>query len=163
LAAAVATVETVEPLLPPKTVGIDWPNDVMVQGRKLAGILVEVLSNRHHIVGIGLNTNNSLVEAPPELRPTATTLLDLTGTVHDQTTMLVDLLNHLESNLAQLAIEPEQVGRRADALCSQRGKMLTLHSGGQSLAGRCVGIAPDGAFLLETAAGRQAFYSGVLK
>ncbi len=55
LAAAVATVETVAPLLSSHAVGIRWPNDVIAAGRKLGGILVEVLPNHYHIVGIGLN------------------------------------------------------------------------------------------------------------
>lgn len=64
LAAAVAIVETVTPLLRPRPVGIHWPNDVWAGGRKLAGVLVEVLPDRRHVIGIGLNTNNSSVDAP---------------------------------------------------------------------------------------------------
>ena len=75
-------------------VGIHWPNDVHVrisqpQGeaddRKLAGILVEVLPDRRHVIGIGLNVNNTLADAPAELRDTAATLRDLSGREHDRT------------------------------------------------------------------------------
>jgi BirA family biotin operon repressor/biotin-[acetyl-CoA-carboxylase] ligase len=163
LAAAVAVVETVEPLIASHQPGIRWPNDVVAAGRKLAGVLVEVLPDQRWIVGIGVNTNNSPAEAPPELRPVAATLLELTGVTHDQTTILVTLLQNLEEKLAQLASEPERIGARADELCLQRGKLLTLHPGDRSVTGRCAGIAPDGALLLETPSGRQAFYSGMLK
>ena len=44
LAAGVAVVEAMAPLLPGHEIGIHWPNDVMVEGRKLAGILIEVLA-----------------------------------------------------------------------------------------------------------------------
>lgn len=163
LAAAVALVETVAPLVGRRPVGIDWPNDVLAAGRKLAGVLVEVLPDRRHVLGIGLNTNNSLAEAPPELRQTATTLLELTGVPHDQTTILVTLLQRLEGALGQLASEPERIGARADALCLQHGKTVRLQPGDRPIVGRCAGIAPDGALLLDTPDGRQAFYSGMLK
>ncbi len=163
LAAAVAVAETVAPLLPAHRVGIRWPNDVIAAGGKLAGVLVEVLPDGRHVVGIGLNTNSSLSQAPPELRPTATTLLELTGTTHDQTAILVALLGHLEEKLQQLASEPGRVAARADALCLQRGESLVLHSAGRAVTGRCAGIAPDGALLLDTPEGRQAFYGGMLK
>ena len=67
LAAGIATVEAVKPLLPLHTVGIHWPNDVFVAGRKLAGILIEAPSPGIRVIGIGINTNTSLSEAPPDL------------------------------------------------------------------------------------------------
>ena len=54
LAAAITVVETVRPLLSALTIGIHWPNDVFVDGRKLAGVLVEVPSDRLYVVGIGI-------------------------------------------------------------------------------------------------------------
>jgi BirA family biotin operon repressor/biotin-[acetyl-CoA-carboxylase] ligase len=162
LATGVAVAETVSPLLPGHEVGIHWPNDVMAAGRKLAGILVETLSGGLCVVGIGLNTNNRLDEAPAEVRDTATTLLDLTGIRHDRTAVLIDLLNHLAAALALLADDPAEVAGRADALCLQRGRTLSIESGGGRVTGCCAGIAPDGALLLDTPAGRQAIYSGVV-
>lgn len=168
LAAAVAVVQTVAPLVPQQTVGIGWPNDVLVAGGKLAGILVEVLSDGRPVVGIGVNTNNSLAEAPlglknTGLKNTATTLWELTGRQHDQTALLVRLLNHLENAFGQLASEPDRIAARADELCVQHGKTLRLQLGEKSICGRCAGIAPDGALLLETSEGRQAYYSGILQ
>jgi len=163
LAAAVAVVEAVAPLVGSHAVGIHWPNDVMAAGRKLAGVLVEVLPDGRHVVGIGVNVNNRLAEAPPEVRRVATTLRELTGVAHDRTAILVAVLQHLEAGLGQLASEPGRIGTSADALCRQRGRLLTLDRGGESVTGRCAGIAPDGALLLVTRDGRQAFYWGMLK
>jgi BirA family biotin operon repressor/biotin-[acetyl-CoA-carboxylase] ligase len=162
LAAAIALVEAVAPRLPAQPVGIHWPNDVLAAGRKLAGILVEVLPDGRHIIGIGLNTNNSLADAPAELQQTATTLRELTGREHDQTEILVDLLRRLEAALRQLAA-PERIGSRADQLCLQHGQNLTLQLGQRSFTGTCVGIAPDGSLLLDTPAGRRRFRSGTLR
>ena len=103
LAAAVAVVETLAPLLPGQRVGLHWPNDVMAGERKLAGILIEVLPDGRHIVGIGINTNNTAADAPPTLGGQTATLLDLTGRQHDHTEILVALLGRLERDFAALA------------------------------------------------------------
>jgi len=163
LATAVGVVDTVAPLLEQHDVGIHWPNDVIAAGRKLAGILVEVLPSRRHVVGIGLNTNNSLADAPDDLRQTATTLHELTGRPHDQTAILVSLLKNLEAGFAQLGPAPEEIAARANALCLQHGHTLTIQRGHKSTTGRCRGIAPDGALLLEASQAEERFYSGVLK
>ena len=162
LATAVAVVETAAPLLPDHTVGIHWPNDVMVAGRKLSGILVEVLAGRLHVVGIGLNTNNSMNDAPDELRHRATTMLDLTGRRVDHTEVLSSLLGNIDRMLGRLATTPEHVAGRADELCLQHGQMLTIRSGSRTTTGRFEAIAPDGALVLTTPGGRQTFHSGVL-
>lgn len=162
LAAAVAVAETAALRLPSHAVGVHWPNDVYVGSRKLAGILVEVLSRRFLVVGIGLNANNAMTDAPGELRNTATTLLELTGTRHDPTDLLLELLERLAELLGRLRSAPGEVAARADALCLQRGQTLTVQSARESITGRCAGIAPDGALLLETHEGRRTVYSGVV-
>jgi BirA family transcriptional regulator, biotin operon repressor / biotin---[acetyl-CoA-carboxylase] ligase len=162
LAAAVAVVDAVAPLLPDHPLGIRWPNDVMVGPRKLAGILIEVLPDGRHVVGIGLNVNNTLADAPAELQATAATLRDLGGRPCDPTAILIDLLQRLEREFIELGRRPQDVAARADALCLQRGQMLRLQWGNRSVAGRCHGIAADGAIRLETPAGLETFYSGTL-
>lgn len=77
LVAAVAVAEAVraETGLP---VGIKWPNDLQVAGRKLCGILTEMEAEieqvRFVVLGIGLNVNQTVAEFPPELRETATSV-----------------------------------------------------------------------------------------
>ena len=163
LAAAVAVVETAAPLLPDHTVGIHWPNDVLAAGRKLAGVLIEVLPGGRTILGIGLNTNNSLADAPEELRGTATTLLELGGRPHDRTDVLVALLGHLEGGIVLLQSAPRRIAARADELCLQHGRTLRLQQGSRSVTGRCAGIDADGALLLETGSERRRYFSGVLQ
>jgi BirA family biotin operon repressor/biotin-[acetyl-CoA-carboxylase] ligase len=163
LAAAVAVVEAVQLLLESHAVGLHWPNDVVVAERKLAGVLVEVLADRCHIIGIGVNTNNTLAEAPPELQRIATSVFDLTGKPHDPTDILIGVLRPLEDMLQRLSDAPEEIGRRAGELCLQVGRTLTVRSGNRSITGRAAGIAPDGALLLETSEGRRKLYSGVVQ
>ena len=169
LAAAVAVVDCVAALLLTHQVGIHWPNDVHVRiakseadaaDRKLAGILVEVLPDRRHVIGIGLNVNNRLADAPAELQDTATTLRDLSGREYDRTGVLIDLLRRLDAAFAQLREDPAEVAGRADSLCLQRGRSLMLHWANRKVAGVCRGIAADGAIVLETPSGIETFLSG---
>ncbi|MGA2067334.1 MAG: biotin--[acetyl-CoA-carboxylase] ligase [Thermoguttaceae bacterium] len=163
LAAGVAVAEALTPLVPGETVGIHWPNDVVAGGRKLAGVLVEVLGDGRSIVGIGVNSNNTVADAPAELQARVGTLRDLSGRTHDQTEVLSAILRQLEGRLATLGSAREELAARADALCLQRGRRLCVECPGEAVAGRCLGIAADGALLVETAAGPRAIYSGTIR
>ncbi|HEY2759501.1 MAG TPA: biotin--[acetyl-CoA-carboxylase] ligase [Pirellulales bacterium] len=163
LAVGVALVDALAPQLVEHQLGLHWPNDLYVGPRKLAGILVEVLPNGLHIIGIGLNSNNSAANAPPELRHSVATLLDLTGKSHDHTDLLLAILENIEAALHQLQEPVETLGGRFDLLCRQHGQTLTVYQGDRATTGRCGGIASDGALILDTPAGRQSFYSGTLQ
>jgi len=163
LAAAVAVAETIVPLLPGHAVGIHWPNDVYAAGRKLAGILVEVLPGKYFVVGIGVNVNNSVRDAPQELRDCVAALVDLTGAFHDRTSLLLAILRRFSTLLGELPSSPDRVARLADVLCLQQGRTLTVDSPERLVRGVCAGIAADGALLLDTAEGRQRVVSGVVR
>ena len=73
---------------------IKWPNDVRVDGRKIAGILVE--RGPGAVIGIGLNVNIRLDQFPDELRDSATSLRILTGTHADRSELARALIERLE-------------------------------------------------------------------
>jgi BirA family biotin operon repressor/biotin-[acetyl-CoA-carboxylase] ligase len=158
----VAIVDAVRPWLLGIPLGLHWPNDVYADGKKLAGILIDVLPDGRNIVGIGVNANNTLEGAPDEVRQRATTLRDLTGALLDRTELLLSVLANLKSCVQSAAADPPAFGARFQDLCLQVGRELTVRVGQQHATGRCAGIAPDGALLLETADGWQRFYSGTL-
>ncbi|HEX5442428.1 MAG TPA: biotin--[acetyl-CoA-carboxylase] ligase, partial [Pirellulales bacterium] len=126
LAAAVALIETIAPLVGQEEIGLHWPNDVFAAGRKLAGILVEALADGRHVLGIGCNVNHRASDAPPELAGVLVTLADLSGRRHDRTTLLLVLLERLSDALEALGRAPESLARRANELCLQHGRRLTL-------------------------------------
>jgi BirA family transcriptional regulator, biotin operon repressor / biotin---[acetyl-CoA-carboxylase] ligase len=75
LAAPLAVCEAAEELRPGIECGVKWPNDVHLEGRKLAGVLIEARpQDGWAVVGIGLNLTISPEEFPPELRETAISL-----------------------------------------------------------------------------------------
>ncbi|MEX2139612.1 MAG: biotin--[acetyl-CoA-carboxylase] ligase [Pirellulales bacterium] len=163
LAAGVALVDTVAPVVGDHPPGLHWPNDVYAADRKLAGVLVDVLPDGRHIVGVGINTNSALADVPDELRESIATLHWLTGRLVDHGELLLAFLEQFAVALRMLAQAPLQLGARFNELCLQHGQVLTVRNGAERTTGRCAGIAPDGALLLDTDRGRRAFYSGTLR
>ena len=163
LAAAVATIDAVAPLVPERQVGLHWPNDIFVGGRKLAGILIDVLADGRHILGIGINTNNDFSGAPADVRTRATSLVEQTGSRVDHTELLIRLLTHLEHVLDSSSPDQNPVSDRFNELCLQHGERITIDVGGQLTTGICKGIDRDGGLVLETANGRRRFTCGVLR
>ncbi|MGN6586426.1 MAG: biotin--[acetyl-CoA-carboxylase] ligase [Solirubrobacterales bacterium] len=77
LAAPLAVCEAAEQLNPHLECKVKWPNDVLVEGRKLSGVLIEARpQDGWAVIGIGLNIFISRDEFPPELRDTATSIFD---------------------------------------------------------------------------------------
>src|SRR3954453_16261733 len=74
---------------------LKFPNDVLVGGRKLAGVLAEAREERV-VLGIGVNVNVTAEELPQEVDRPATSLLAETGREHDRGALLVELLDRLE-------------------------------------------------------------------
>jgi BirA family biotin operon repressor/biotin-[acetyl-CoA-carboxylase] ligase len=94
LVAGLAVAETVESLTDRRT-EIKWPNDVLLGGRKVAGILAEA-RGESVILGIGLNVNQRIDQLPADRIPPASSLLVVDGVERDRADALVELLVHLE-------------------------------------------------------------------
>jgi BirA family biotin operon repressor/biotin-[acetyl-CoA-carboxylase] ligase len=146
----------------PAPVRLRWPNDVVVDGRKLAGILVETSANGRAIFGIGVNTCGSMHDAPEQLRPRLVTLPDLNGRTLSRQRLLADLVPRLIDILAAIDAEPAALANRVRPLCSLTGQFVRLYLGGDVHAGVCRGITADGELVLETERGCTTFRSGSL-
>jgi BirA family biotin operon repressor/biotin-[acetyl-CoA-carboxylase] ligase len=146
LAAAAAVAEVVD-----GKAAIKWPNDVQVEGRKVAGILVEGRpQERWMVLGIGLNVALAPEDLPPELRETAGTLGREPTEVEDT---LTELLSALERWLPAPADEVLEAFRARDALAGNEVEW----AGGR---GRAAGVDQGGRLLVDTAAGRVALDAG---
>ena len=140
LAAAVAVAEAV-----PVETAIKWPNDVLVGGRKLAGILVEGRPQEGWVVlGIGLNVSG----IPDEVGDIAASLDDA-----DRDDVLRALLERLEARLSSPLDEVLDEWRRRDAL---RGREIRWDGG----SGVAAAIDADGSLLVDTDDGRVALVAG---
>lgn len=166
LTAGAAVCQTLQKLLGPAAdVGLKWPNDVWLNGRKAAGILVEIPAARRGrlVIGVGLNVNNSFESAPLELQPLATSMRDETGVESDRHDVLVHLLNQLDDDLRGLASGGGALAQRWRSLCVLRDRMVSLEVGPQFVTGLCLGIADDGALRLQTSSGEQRHFGGIVR
>ena len=136
LAAAVAICDAL-----PIRCEIKWPNDIWLDGRKLAGILVEGRPQEGWaVLGIGLNVTTE--SFPPELAEIATSLR-LAGVELDTEAVLVALLGSLDEWLEAPAEDVLAAWRERDAL---RGKRVRWSDG----EGMAAGIDESGALVVET-------------
>ncbi|HEX6458642.1 MAG TPA: biotin--[acetyl-CoA-carboxylase] ligase [Thermoleophilaceae bacterium] len=134
---------------------IKWPNDVWIERRKLAGILVEGRPQEGWaVLGIGLNVSTAQEEFPEELRDLATSIAAATSSDPPPREALLDtLLLALDSSLASEPAEIVAAWRSRDALEGQKVRW----QGGE---GTATGIDESGALLVETASGRVALDAG---
>jgi BirA family biotin operon repressor/biotin-[acetyl-CoA-carboxylase] ligase len=153
LMAAVALAETVGSFIPQKAT-IKWPNDILVNGKKLAGILTEAACVpervEYVILGIGVNVNYPIDSMPQELRHRATSLLDLTRIEVNRESFLRRLIQDLDrcyGDLEQSGFEP--LAPRWEAHFGLRGQRVRVELIDQVVVGRARGIAQDGALLVQ--------------
>jgi len=157
LVAAVAVHEGLAECCPDIAAQIKWPNDILVGGRKVAGILCEASleADRVHrvILGIGINVNGTRV--PPALRAIATTLRIAGGREVSRPALLGAVLNHLEAryegwlqdgSLAGLIVYFEKHSALDD-------KPVAAENLSGVVRGTARGITPAGELLIETPGG----------
>ena len=134
---------------------IKWPNDVWIDGRKVAGILIESRpQDGWAVIGIGLNVDTAETELAPKLRVTATSLRIATRAEADREAVLDLLLERLAAWTADLD-HPERVlaaFRERDALY---GRRIAWTSDGQETSGEARGIEEDGALVVFTDDGQR--------
>lgn len=146
LLTGVAVAEVVGP-----RAGVKWPNDVLVGGGKVAGILVEGRPQESWaVIGIGLNVALRESDFPPELRDRARSLGLQPAAIEP---ILQQLLEALERWLASPPEEVLAAVRERDVL---RGRAISWSTG----EGRAEGIDADGRLLVATREGRRTLDAG---
>jgi BirA family biotin operon repressor/biotin-[acetyl-CoA-carboxylase] ligase len=153
LMAAVALAEAITPLLASAPT-IKWPNDILVHGKKLAGVLTEAACAgarmEHVILGIGVNVNYRVDAMPLELRRRAISLVDLTGGNVDRESFLARLIHALDRCYGELEDSGfEALRPRWETYFGLRDRRVRVESLEEVIIGRARGIAKDGALTLE--------------
>jgi len=167
LTAGMALCETLEAVSSDLDCGLKWPNDVLIAGKKVAGILVEIPPTpagvpRRLVLGMGLNVNNSLADAPSEVASRAISLRDATGSPQDATQILLDWLGRFSESLHALAADDPALPARWQSRCVLTGRQVELLVADRPTCGLCHGIADDGALLLERGVAIERLYGGAL-
>jgi len=166
LTAGLAVAEAIEKHTPLSPL-LKWPNDILVDGKKVCGILLEGRLNPQNgsqatmVLGIGLNVNQT--EFPTDLADKATSLALETGQLIPRVPLLADLLTALEEHYDSLSIDlgmavPPSFEKRMAGLYDTATVAFPLSD--ESVEGTILGVAENGALRVATAEGERQFHSG---
>jgi BirA family biotin operon repressor/biotin-[acetyl-CoA-carboxylase] ligase len=165
LAAGVAACITIERFLPGASIGLKWPNDVFLAGKKVSGILVESPSPRtgRLVVGLGMNINNCFANAPEEVQQSATSLKAMAGRPFGLPDVLSALIAEIGSSMDILARSQAALIERWRSYCFLTGKRVRfIEAGSREVRGLCQGIDADGRLILATEKGIERHVTGAI-
>ncbi len=129
---------------------IKWPNDILVNGRKICGILTEGRSGHYVIIGIGLNVNN---EIPEGLRRVATSMSLIKGSELSVFHVFRSLLKNLESWYgAYTSGRYEEILRETRERSAVLGREVRVVNDVE-IVGRAIDIDAEGALIVQTSSG----------
>lgn len=145
---------------------IKWPNDILIGGKKVAGILADTRMRPHAppevVVGTGLNVNHTDEQFPADLAGRAGSLRQASGREQDRTEILTAILIRLDEAYASL--QGGREGELIDAfleLCPMaRGATVTVSGAGRLWSGTTQGIGPAGSLRISTPEGSREVHAG---
>lgn len=136
---------------------IKWPNDVFLDGRKVAGILIETGVDASGapfaVVGIGLNVNQTTVDFPEELRSRATSIRKATDHAIDRPALAAAILDELHAQWPLLADSFPQIVSEAERRSVLIGKWVAIKAGEEVSEGFAEGLDSEGLLLLRDGRG----------
>ncbi len=130
-----------------------WPNDVLINEKKISGILLELINNIA-ICGIGINVNNCL----DEISLLATSMNEETGIKYSIEGMIIDIINNLE----KIKNDKELIYnflKNSD----MNGKNVTVNTINKCIKGKVKGISDNGELVIETENGSMNIIEGDIK
>jgi BirA family biotin operon repressor/biotin-[acetyl-CoA-carboxylase] ligase len=146
-------------------VEIKWPNDILIGGKKTAGILTEMSAEldrvRHVILGIGIDVNQETHEFPVELRKTATSLKIENEDSLSRAALATAVLRELDLEYSRMcAGRFSEIAAEWMEHCATIGKDVTVQIGDRKIRGRAESLDDDGALILRTEHGRLQRITG---
>jgi len=144
---------------------LKWPNDVYTGEQKICGILVEqhsIAERQAVLIGIGVNVNNSLRDAPTEVSQRAISLFDLEGHSLELTSVLISILQRLDFRIGQLSTQPRMALSEANRHNLLTGRTVTLQLADQTVTGTCIGIDEEGQLVLQSETTLHRCSSGIV-
>ncbi len=169
LVAGIALASVIKRLAPELNPRLKWPNDILINGRKVCGILCEMQAEidcrvRYIIAGAGINVNLPQTALPAELREIATSLKMECGRDLSRTELLAEILNEFEQVYTiwkKGGFSPMR--ERMEEFDALKGRTIQIQQGNDLITGCACGVQDDGALMLETEKGVVPVYSGETK
>jgi BirA family biotin operon repressor/biotin-[acetyl-CoA-carboxylase] ligase len=150
-------------------VGIKWPNDLLVRGKKVSGVLLESASEderlRYVIVGIGISVNLQLSDYPLDMQPIATSLAIELGRDVDREQLFLLCLEELE-DLYHLYMENgfKPIQSSWEALSVSLHRPIRIQQGLEVIEGVAESLDDSGGLVVRKSSGEQIIvYSGLLE
>jgi BirA family biotin operon repressor/biotin-[acetyl-CoA-carboxylase] ligase len=133
---------------------IKWPNDILIRGRKLAGILTEMRAELDQVqevlLGIGMDVNLEAGDFPAALRSTATSLRIETGQKINRAELAVAILRELDCGYQVVADgQFERLAQQWEESCTTLGCQVAIRMGDRVIRGRAESLDDDGALLVR--------------
>lgn len=147
-------------------VGIKWPNDLLVNGRKVCGILLESVGEdeniRYCIAGIGIDANVTREELPEELQEVATSLWLESGRKVDRPLLIGAVMEELEKLYKVYMNQGFEPIRQAwEELSVTSGRRIRVRTGRGELVGSAIGLDSHGGLIVKHDDGKQTIiFSG---
>ena len=167
LLAAAAVAKSVLSILPDLNIGIKWPNDILIDGRKVCGILTELKAEadllHYIIIGIGINVNFREKDFPPELTRIATSLFLANNKREVARQKLAgSLLWEMDRFYRNYLLEgPEVILSAWKKYNLTLGRQVILKTVSDNFVGLAVDLASDGALVIEDEKGnKKRFHAG---
>jgi BirA family biotin operon repressor/biotin-[acetyl-CoA-carboxylase] ligase len=137
------------------TTEIKWPNDILIRGKKVAGILTELSAEtdriKYVILGVGIDVNQTAAEFPADLRRIATSLRIETGQKQNRAELAVKVLHELDRDYEHVREGRfEDLSAEWEKHCSTIGHQVVIHVGDRKIQGRAEALDTDGALLIRT-------------
>jgi BirA family biotin operon repressor/biotin-[acetyl-CoA-carboxylase] ligase len=169
LAAGLAVRAAIAQVDPRVTPDLKWPNDVLIAGKKVCGILTEMNAEitrvRHVVVGIGINVNHT--SFPKELESEATSLRLTTGSEWSRVELAAALLKSLDREYRLLIVEADArssiLRRFTEASSWVQGKAVRIEENGSRIEGTTAGLDERGFLQVRTAQDVQTILSGTVR
>lgn len=147
--------------------GVKWPNDIYVDGKKIAGILSEVYApapdRAFLIFGIGLNYRATVDEFPHELRETATALSTHLPYPPSREDFLAKFFPLIEAYFMAIHRDPERLCADFRRLWVYPDRPITIDDGIVRLNGWATDIRPDGALLVKSSGNERPCLTGTVR
>jgi BirA family biotin operon repressor/biotin-[acetyl-CoA-carboxylase] ligase len=167
LAAGLAVRAAIEQVDSRVIADLKWPNDVLIGGKKVCGILTEMNAEatrvRYIVVGVGINVNQA--SFPKDLP--ATSLRLVTGSEWSRVELVAALLKSLDREYRQLlkdsAAQESILRRFAENSSWVQGKAVRIEENSSTFEGTTEGLDPRGFLQVRTAKGMQTVLSGTVR
>lgn len=174
LAAAAAACAVIEKTLHPDrtdrssdAIQIRWPNDLLIGGRKVGGVLGEVIwtgDRQTLLLGVGINVNNPIDTDAHALRTPAASLAGFAGQAVDLRRFVDTMSTAVADSIEQFLDDglTDQARAQIDARLADIGQRVRLEGGPGPVVGVLVGVGPGGSLVIEIDGVHRSFVSGEL-